>query len=158
FFGYLGARLLQHGDYLGLLTGLRGLERFRELRSGYSAAVENELHERCVAGLDRAAQRILLAWRAPGDQELGDLGVLRPLLLRRADGEHERREAVEGVFDCEIRSLVEQHSDDLEMAVIARIEQRCRVVAELRINVDTVVEQFGDGRSVSFACGVLQLL
>lgn len=99
-----------------------------------------------------------LAGSALRDRQLGDLGVFGPLPLRRTDGEHQRREAVEGVLDREIRTLVEQHLDDLDMAVIAREGQRRRVVAEPGVDVDAFVEQLPHRRGVTLAGGILQLL
>ena len=82
----------------------------------------------------------------------------RFLLLRGADREHQRREAVERVLDVQVGTVVEQHLHDLEMAVVAGVEQGRGVVAELRVDVDPFVEQRLHRRGVPFARGVLELL
>src|SRR5262249_58798992 len=76
----------------------------------------------------------------------------------RANREHERREAVERVLDREIRALVEQDLDDVDVAGVAGVENGGGVVAELRIDVDPLVEQRLHHGGVALAGGVLELL
>src|SRR6185436_21068315 len=137
---------------------LRGLERFRELRGGEAAGVENKLRERSVAGIDGTAHREILAWRSLRDEKFRDLRVFGSSLLRRADREHERGKTVEGVLDGHVRSSVEQYLHDIDMTVIAGIEQCRRTVAELRVHVDAFVEQLLHRCGISRPCRVPELL
>ncbi len=81
----------------------------------------------------------------------------RRFLPRGAGREHQRREPVERVLDGHVGAAIEQDLDDLEMSMVARVEERRRVVAELRVDVDPFVEERLHGRGVPLARRVLQL-
>jgi hypothetical protein len=72
--------------------------------------------------------------------------------------ERERREAIEGVLEAHVGAAIEQDLHDLEVPVVAGVEERRRAVAELGVDVDPLVEELFHRRGVSLAGRVLELL